>query len=72
MSGALRYNIYKKQNGLYGYIGQSDTNSFTDNNIAPDMGITPPIVDPVFMSAGNYPQAVSYFEQRRVFAGTTN
>jgi hypothetical protein len=72
VSGALRYNIYKKQNGLYGYIGQSDTNSFTDNNIAPDMGITPPIVDPVFMSAGNYPQAVSYFEQRRVFAGTTN
>jgi hypothetical protein len=36
------------------------------------MGITPPIVDPVFASAGNYPQAVSYFEQRRVFAGTTN
>jgi hypothetical protein len=72
VSGALRYNIYKKQNGLYGYIGQSDTNLFTDNNIAPDMGITPPIVDPVFMSAGNYPQAVSYFEQRRVFAGTTN
>jgi hypothetical protein len=72
VSGALRYNIYKKQNGLYGYIGQSDTNSFNDNNIAPDMGITPPIVDPVFMSAGNYPQAVSYFEQRRVFAGTTN
>ena len=70
--GALRYNIYKRQSGLYGYIGQTSTNAFTDDNIAPDMGITPPIVDTVFASAGNYPQAVSYFEQRRVFAGTNN
>ena len=70
--GALRYNVYKQQSGLYGYIGQTEGLTFNDNNIAPDMGITPPIVDPVFASAGNYPQAVSYFEQRRVFAGTTN
>ena len=70
--GALRYNIYKRQSGLYGYIGQTSTSAFTDDNIAPDMGITPPIVDTVFASAGNYPQAVSYFEQRRVFAGTNN
>ena len=72
VSGAVRYNVYKRQNGLYGLIGQSDTTSFTDNNIAPDLGITPPILDVVFNSSGNYPGAVSYFEQRRVFAGTTN
>lgn len=72
VTGALRYNVYKQQSGLYGYIGQTEGLTFNDNNIAPDMGITPPIVDPVFASAGNYPQAVSYFEQRRVFAGTTN
>ena len=72
VSGAVRYNIYKRQNGLYGLIGQSDTTSFTDNNIAPDLGVTPPILDVVFNSSGNYPGAVSYFEQRRVFAGTTN
>jgi len=72
VSGAIRYNIYKIQSGLYGYIGQTAALSFTDNNIAPDMGITPPIVETVFNSAGNYPGAVSYFEQRRVFAGTTN
>lgn len=72
VSGAIRYNIYKIQSGLYGYIGQTEALSFTDNNIAPDMGITPPIVETVFNSAGNYPGAVSYFEQRRVFAGTTN
>ena len=72
VSGASRYNIYKRQNGLYGLIGQSDTTSFVDNNIAPDLGITPPILEVVFNSSGNYPGAVSYFEQRRVFAGTTN
>lgn len=72
VSGAIRYNVYKVQSGLYGYIGQTESTSFTDNNIEPDMGITPPIVETVFNSAGNYPAAVSYFEQRRVFAGTTN
>lgn len=70
--GAVRYNVYKRQSGLYGYIGQTDALSFTDNNIAPDLGTTPPITDPVFVSPGNYPGAVSYFEQRRVFAGTIN
>lgn len=72
VSGAVRYNIYKRQSGLYGYIGQTETTSFVDNNIAPDMGISPPTVDTVFSSSGNYPGAVSYFEQRRIFAGTTN
>lgn len=72
VAGATRYNVYKRQSGLYGYIGQTDALAFTDNNIAPDLGTTPPITDPVFTSPGNYPGAVSYFEQRRVFAGTTN
>jgi len=71
VTGAIRYNIYKIQSGLYGYIGQTQALSFTDNNIAPDMGITTPIVETVFNSVNNYPGAVSYFEQRRVFAGTT-
>lgn len=69
-AGALRYNIYKRQSGLYGYIGQTQTTSFVDNNIAPDMGITPPLTETVFASGGNYPGAVSYAEQRRTFAGT--
>jgi hypothetical protein len=72
VSGAIRYNVYKIQSGLYGYIGQTEALSFTDDNIAPDMGITTPLVETVFNSAGNYPGAVSYFEQRRVFAGTNN
>jgi hypothetical protein len=72
VAGALRYNVYKRQSGLYGYIGQTAATSFDDDNIAPDMGITPPIVETPFNSANYYPRSVSYFEQRRIFAGTNN
>jgi hypothetical protein len=72
VAGASRYNVYKKQGGLFGYIGQTDTLSVVDDNIAPDLSKTPPRYDNEFTSAGNYPGAVSYFEQRRCFAGTNN
>jgi hypothetical protein len=68
---ASRYNVYKLQGGVYGYIGSSSSTSIIDDNIAPDMGTTPPIYNNDFVGAGNYPGAVSYFEQRRCFAGTT-
>lgn len=72
VTGAIRYNIYKRQSGLYGYIGQTSALTFVDNNIAPDMGVTPPIYEATFTGAGDYPGAVSYAEQRRTFAGTIN
>lgn len=70
--GATRYNVYKQSNGLYGYVGQTDTLSFTDDNIVADVSTTPPIQNNPFNSTNNYPGAVSYFEQRRCFAGTNN
>lgn len=72
VSGAQRYNVYKQSSGLFGYIGQTDGLSFQDDNIAADIGRTPPIQFNPFSGAGDYPGAVSYFEQRRVFAGTLN
>lgn len=72
VTGAWRYNVYKLSGGLYGYIGQTDQLTLRDDNIAADMGKTPPIYDAVFAATGDYPGAVSYFEQRRCFAGTTN
>lgn len=72
VAGAVRYRVYKLLGGLYGYIGSTTGTSIVDNNIAADLSITPPIYDNEFVSAGNYPGAVSYFEQRRCFAGTTN
>ena len=72
VSGASRYNVYKLQGGVYGYIGRTTGTSIVDSNIAPDLSKTPPTYDTVFNATGDYPAAVSYFEQRRVFAGTTN
>lgn len=69
-SGAGRYNVYKQSNGLYGYIGQTDGLTFRDDNITADVSKTPPIAQDPFAGTDNYPGAVSYFEQRRVFAGT--
>ena len=70
VTGAIRYNVYKLQGGLFGFIGQTTGLSIVDDNIAPDMSITPPEYESVFNSANNYPGAVSYFEQRRCFSGT--
>jgi hypothetical protein len=72
VTGASRYRVYKLLGGLYGYIGSTTGTSIVDNNIAPDLSLTPPIYDNEFVSSGNYPGAVSYFEQRRCFAGTIN
>jgi len=69
---AIRYNVYKRSAGLLGYIGQTELLTFRDDNIAADLGKTPPLDIELFQGAGNYPAAVSYFEQRRVFAGTVN
>lgn len=48
VTGAIRYKVYKYSSGLYGYIGQTDGTSFIDDNIAPDLGNTPPIFDTTF------------------------
>lgn len=71
-TNATRYNVYKKSNGLFGYIGQTSELTFKDDNIIPDVSRTPPELSNPFSGAGNYPGAVSYFEQRRAFGGTMN
>lgn len=70
VAGAVRYNIFKRTAGLLGYIGQTDQLTFRDDNIAADLGKTPPIGTNPFNAAGSYPAAVSYFDQRRVFGAT--
>lgn len=75
VTGAERYRVYKQENGLLGLVGEVDddgvgpTFSFRDDNIAPDLGISPPTLDTVLSGSGN-PAAVGYFEQRRSFGGT--
>lgn len=72
VAGASRYNVYKLDNGLYGFVGQTPNLTFRDDNITPDLSQTPPEGSNPFDAPGDYPAAVSYFEQRRAFAGTLN
>ena len=72
VGGASRYRVYKQQGGIYGFLGETTATTLADDNISPDFSKTPPIHENDFQGAGNYPGAVSYFEQRRVFAGTNN
>jgi hypothetical protein len=72
VTNAKRYYVYKKQGGIFGYIGSTTDLELVDNNIGPDFSVTPPNYDNDFVGTGNYPGAVSYFEQRRCFAGTIN
>lgn len=70
VSGAIRYNVYKDNNGLYGYIGQTSGLTFRDDNIVADVTRTPPQQYNPFDATNKYPSAVSYYEQRRWFGGT--
>jgi len=68
-----RYNIYKKLNGLFGFIGSSSLpGTFIDNNILPDATFAPPVANDPISSANNFPSAVGYWQGRRWFAGTNN
>lgn len=70
------YKVYKRSGGSggdpLGYIGSTENGFFTDDNITPDMSLTPPAGADPFETPGNYPACVDYFEQRKAFAGTIN
>lgn len=69
-SGAERYNVYKRDNGLYGFIGSTETLQFDDDNIEADTLDTAPKARNPFSGAGNYPGAVGLHEQRSVYGGS--
>ena len=71
-TNAARYNVYRKYQGSFSFVGQTEDLTFQDYNIGPDTGTTPPELTNPFVGAGNYPGAVSYEQQRRVFASTIN
>lgn len=73
VSGAEKYAVYRAKNGIYGYVGDAGSTSFLDEVTDPDMSISPVLAarNP-FSSSSDYPGAVAYYEQRRVFGGSTN
>jgi hypothetical protein len=75
VAGASYYTIYKDPSNaseIYGFIGESTTTEFTDFNIAPDTTFTPPEENLPIGTVDNYPGTVAYYQQRRIFANTTN
>lgn len=72
VAGASEYNIYRKENGSYGYIGSSDSLSFIDENITSDISSGPQDGFNPFSGTGNYPRCATFFEQRLCFASTKN
>lgn len=68
-AGASRYNVYKDNNGIYGYIGGTEGLSFRDYNIVADLGNTPQTQQNPFTS-NNHPRTVAFFEQRQILGGT--
>lgn len=69
------YRVYKAVGSsarLHGFVGETTGTSFVDDNILPDYSRNPPAGTLRLDTVGNCPAAVTYFDQRRVFAGTTN
>lgn len=72
VAGASAYIVYRLDNGLYGYVGRTETTSFTDENITPDISDGPQEGNNPFDAANSYPRCVTFFEQRLAFASSIN
>jgi hypothetical protein len=72
VAGAGSYVLYRLDNGRYGYIGTSETLTFTDENITPDLASGPQEGNNPFSGAGRYPRCVTFYEQRLAMGGTIN
>ena len=71
VESAQEYNIYRAVNGIYGYVGTTNTTSFIDNNIEPDLTSCAPIATNPFENDEN-PSAVCYYQQRKVYASSSS
>ncbi len=69
VAGADKYTVYKSQSGAWGRIAETVDLTLIDNYIEPDTTLTPSFVRNVFSGIGNYPVAVSYIQQRKVYGG---
>lgn len=70
VTGADEYIIYKKKQGIYGYIGTArGVTSFRDDNFDSDLNdAVPEAYDP--FTGTNYPGTVTFHQQRLFFGGS--
>lgn len=72
VTNAGRYRVYKENNGLFGFIGDTLGLQFDDENIVADTTTTPQQARNPFSTANDRPKRVSFVEQRLTFAATAN
>lgn len=65
-----RYVIYKKQAGVFGYVGNTNEATFRDENLIPVLSETPPEGYNPFTGITKYPSSVCFHQQRLTFGGT--
>jgi len=72
VSGAEEYRVYcdPYENGVFGYIGTAESNSFKHAGQTADFGLTPPQDRILFSVTGKYPACSSNYQQRQFFANT--
>ena len=75
VNGAVKYAIYRAEAGRgdYGFLAETNELTYTDDTTAKvltNLDITPPTARNPFRVAGEYPGAVGYYQQRRVFGGS--
>lgn len=73
---AEEYNVYRDSQdsaGVFAFLGTSRTTTFRDDNSnVPDEATTPPIVQNVFNTPGDYPATTAYTGGRAAYANTDN
>lgn len=79
VSGADYYRVYKEvssdattDTGIYGWLGDTATELFTDFNLAPITSDAPPEDRQPFTGADNKPATTGYYQQRQLFGNTNN
>ncbi|MBQ3060236.1 MAG: hypothetical protein IJD16_08005 [Desulfovibrio sp.] len=69
VDGAAEYNIYREEAGYFGFVGISQSTSFSDQNYEADIADTPR-EDWNPFAEGNNPGVVALHQQRMVLAAT--
>jgi hypothetical protein len=68
VAGARTYGVYRERNGVYGWIGDTEELTFTDDWITPDLAELPPRARNPFLT--DFPAAVGFYDQRIAFGAT--
>jgi len=67
---AFRYNIYRGQNGVLGFVGSSTGLEFKDRNHSPDFFNSPPETNNIYLGVTANPSCSAYFQQRFTSGGS--